>query len=487
MTHWDQDSPELNHGLAPLVSSVSARCAELGLSWSLHRPNGTHAGGSQDDASGMLESPHGAIVEDSASRARVRLDLRHRDEPLGSLVLTSTQRSYGLADAAEQLRRVVPSIEAMISDRLMISELEHDVADLADQMTDAYEMLELMYALGHSMASLDEPERFLSFTCERVLATLGFGYVAVHLPATADVGPSLAGRTHWAGDMGSDGSDDQLNRLMGLMGQTGLSLEAFNGPQAVVRPLRNDLGVVGIMVAGDKHREAGNVSSYDTKLIDAVGGLLSTFLTNCRLYNEQREMALGVLESLSAAIDAKDPYTRGHAQRVAYLSQQIALALGFDSAHAERLLVAGLLHDVGKIGVSEAVLRKTGRLTDEEFAQIKLHPEIGYRILKDLKGLDDVLPAVLHHHERLDGRGYPHGLAGDDIPLIARIVAAADTFDAMSSTRSYRSKLPRDEVFAELRRSAGSQLDPAVVNALLSLDFAEFDAMIEQHSQRSAA
>jgi HD-GYP domain-containing protein (c-di-GMP phosphodiesterase class II) len=173
-------------------------------------------------------------------------------------------------------------------------------------------------------------------------------------------------------------------------------------------------------------------------------------------------------------------------QRVAYLSEQIALGLGYEPADAERLRIAGLLHDVGKIGVSEAVLRKAGKLTDDEYEQIKKHPEIGYRILKDLKGLEDILPAVLHHHERLDGRGYPAGLRADDIPLSARIVAAADTFDAMSSTRSYRAKMPRETVLAELERSAGTQLDPAVVDALLLLDLEPFDQMIIEASGGTA-
>ncbi|MEL6795958.1 MAG: HD-GYP domain-containing protein [Planctomycetota bacterium] len=455
----------------PLLEKLASRCDELGVGLAYFGPDETEDG------------PAGEVSVTEGSRASVRLALSHRDDSLGSVVLTSMSE----ADAEARLQAVVPTIEAVIRDYLMISELEDDVIDLADQITDAYEMLELMYALGNSMASLDDPDRFLSFTCKRVRETLGFGYVAVHLPESADVGPMLAGKTHWDGSAQEGTDAEHLDRLLSVMAHSEMSLDAFNGPQAVVRPLRNDQGVVGVMIAGDKHREAGNVSSYDTKLIDAIGGLLSTFLTNSRLYNEQREMAMGVLESLSAAIDAKDPYTRGHAQRVAHLSYQIAIALGYDAAHAERLRVAGLLHDVGKIGVAEAVLQKSGKLTRDEYEQIKKHPEIGHRILKDLKGLDDILPAVLHHHERLDGGGYPHGLKGDRIPMNARIVAAADTFDAMSSTRSYRARLPREEVLAEIRRSSGSQLDPDVVDALLGLDFSDFDSMIEQHSKRSTA
>jgi HD-GYP domain-containing protein (c-di-GMP phosphodiesterase class II) len=141
-----------------------------------------------------------------------------------------------------------------------------------------------------------------------------------------------------------------------------------------------------------------------------------------------------------------------------------------------------VVHDVGKIGVPEAVICKQGRLTDEEFAMIKKHPEIGYHILKDLAPLRDVLPGVLHHHERYDGKGYPHGLAGENIPLIARVLAVADTFDAMSSTRSYRPALPRERVLAEFEKCAGTQFDPIVAKAMLTIDLTEYDRLVAEHS-----
>jgi HD-GYP domain-containing protein (c-di-GMP phosphodiesterase class II) len=133
--------------------------------------------------------------------------------------------------------------------------------------------------------------------------------------------------------------------------------------------------------------------------------------------------------------------------------------------------------------VPEAVLSKPGRLTDQEFALIKLHPEIGYRILKDIPMLEDLLPGVLHHHERFDGKGYPHGLVGMDIPLFARILALADTFDAMSSNRSYRSGMPRHMVRAEIAKNAGTQFDPQLAAAFATLDLAEYDRAFERHAQ----
>src|SRR5690606_19492982 len=158
---------------------------------------------------------------------------------------------------------------------------------------------------------------------------------------------------------------------------------------------------------------------------------LSVFAENAGLYADQHALFMGTLEALTAAIDAKDRYTCGHSERVAHLACELGLASGLSPAAAERIRIAGLLHDVRKIGVPESVLTKPGRLTDEEFGQVRLHPTIGHRILKDIPQLQDVLPGVLHHHERWDGGGYPANLAGEQIPLIARILAVADAFDAM--------------------------------------------------------
>jgi HD-GYP domain-containing protein (c-di-GMP phosphodiesterase class II) len=151
----------------------------------------------------------------------------------------------------------------------------------------------------------------------------------------------------------------------------------------------------------------------------------------------------------------------------------------------ERYRIAGLLHDIGKIGVPESILQKCGALTQEEFAQIKKHPQIGFNILKDVPSLEQILPGVLHHHERWDGLGYPAGLHAEQIPLIARCLAFADTFDAMSSSRSYRRSLPREHTLSELKRSASTQFDPALVDVFLSIDFADFDELLLAVAQPS--
>jgi putative nucleotidyltransferase with HDIG domain len=168
---------------------------------------------------------------------------------------------------------------------------------------------------------------------------------------------------------------------------------------------------------------------------------------------------------MTSAIDAKDQYTCGHSDRVARISVRLAKELGCDAEMLHTLYMAGLLHDIGKIGIDDVVLRKPGKLTDAEFEHIKEHPELGYRILADIKQLAAVLPAVLHHHEQWDGKGYPFKLAGDQIPMIARIVAVADAYDAMTSDRPYRPGMPLERVDEIFRKGAAQQWDADVIAA----------------------
>jgi diguanylate cyclase (GGDEF)-like protein/putative nucleotidyltransferase with HDIG domain len=183
---------------------------------------------------------------------------------------------------------------------------------------------------------------------------------------------------------------------------------------------------------------------------------------------------LATVEALAAAVDAKDPYTRGHSQRVSAYAAILAQALGDRPADVARVRLAGLLHDVGKIGIPDAILTKPGRLTDEEFAIIQQHSVIGERMLSRVPFLHDILPAVRHHHERWDGKGYPDRVAGDAIPRDAAILMVADSFDAMTSSRTYRPALPQEEAHRRIREGRNTQFSPEVVAA--------FDAAVAEGS-----
>jgi putative two-component system response regulator len=175
------------------------------------------------------------------------------------------------------------------------------------------------------------------------------------------------------------------------------------------------------------------------------------------------------IHALIRALEAKDYYTRGHSQRVTMYSVAIGKGMGLPPARIENLRRASILHDLGKIGVREAVLNKPARLTEAEFGEIVTHPEVATRILQHISFFHPLLPAIRHHHERFDGKGYPAHLAGDGIPIESRIMAIADTFDAMTSTRAYRKALPLDAANAEIRRCAGIQFDPDVAGLFLEI------------------
>jgi HD-GYP domain-containing protein (c-di-GMP phosphodiesterase class II) len=196
--------------------------------------------------------------------------------------------------------------------------------------------------------------------------------------------------------------------------------------------------------------------------------LVGTQRSNAHLYADLKDLLFGVIRALTSAIDAKDPYTSGHSERVARIAVRLAEQLGMSTNQRSDLYLMGLLHDVGKIGIEDGVLKKSGPLTPEEFRLIQSHVRIGVHILADLKKLQHLLPGVAHHHESIDGTGYPSGLVGESIPLEARILAVADGFDAMSSTRPYRRRLTPLQIDEIFRRGAGHQWDPNVVAALFS-------------------
>ncbi len=206
----------------------------------------------------------------------------------------------------------------------------------------------------------------------------------------------------------------------------------------------------------------------EVELIQPVASLIDTQRTNGKLYGELKELLFGVIRALTSAIDAKDPYTSGHSERVARIAVRLSEQMGLSANQRGDLYLMGLLHDVGKIGIDDKVLKKAEPLTPEEYRLIQSHVEIGVHILADLKKLHHLMPGVAHHHENYDGTGYPGGLKGDDIPLSARILAVADGFDAMSSTRPYRRRLTPLAIDEILRKGAGQQWDPRVVDALFA-------------------
>jgi putative nucleotidyltransferase with HDIG domain len=203
----------------------------------------------------------------------------------------------------------------------------------------------------------------------------------------------------------------------------------------------------------------------DAAILTPFAALLDLHVRSSGRYRDLQDLLVGLARSLTSAIDAKDSYTYGHSERVARIAVELGRELGLQEEELSDVFLAGLLHDIGKIGIRDAVLSKVEPLTSEEFEHIKQHVTIGYSILQNLRPINHLLPGVRNHHERYDGQGYPDGLAGEDIPLLARILAVADSYDAMTTSRPYRNAMSVPQVEEILSQGAGSQWDRRVIEA----------------------
>jgi hypothetical protein len=263
---------------------------------------------------------------------------------------------------------------------------------------------------------------------------------------------------------------------------------------AVVTYVAVNLALIGVVLVlgkmapvwGFRWRPIGNLAAGQLSygvfglLIAAPWGLIGPFSAVLVLLpmllarwafqqtSDQQQAHAATIAALCQAVETKDYYTRGHSERVSRGSALIAEAIGMRPERVGAIRYAGMLHDVGKLGVPTKVLQKAGDLTEEEFAAIQLHPMRGLEIVRDIGFLDEALAGIMHHHERMDGTGYPMGLAGAEIPVFARVISVADAFDSMTSTRSYRAARSLEEGIAELRRSAGGHFDPDLVEAFIA-------------------
>ena len=230
--------------------------------------------------------------------------------------------------------------------------------------------------------------------------------------------------------------------------------------------------LVGVLLVYDKVNQ-DKFSGEDAHLLVTIGSQMAIAIENARLYNVLQDSTLRTVQALANSLEAKDNYTSGHSERVTHYALLLAERLGLSDKMLQNLRYASQLHDIGKIGITERILNKPDKLTDWEFAAIKDHPVIGERIIQTLDFLDEVRAIIRHHHERWDGAGYPDNVLGEDIPLLARIMAVADSYDAMTTARPYRAALSRDAAIAELVHCAGSQFDPRLVAEFLEVLKAE--------------
>jgi len=240
----------------------------------------------------------------------------------------------------------------------------------------------------------------------------------------------------------------------------------FETRNIICVPVRVKEKIIGVLEAINKQGK-GKFDKEDLSLLNSLADQVAIALDNSRLYQELEEMFFQTAESLADAIEKRDPYTGGHTQRVTLYSQAIAKRLQLKPLEKKWLKIASVLHDIGKIGIEDHILRKPEPLSPEEFDIIKRHSDMGAEIIEHIRQLRESIPGVKYHHEQLDGKGYPDGLKGEEIPILAKIVAVADTYDAMTTDRPYRKAMEKEAAIEELKRCSGTKFDKGVVEAFI--------------------
>jgi HD-GYP domain-containing protein (c-di-GMP phosphodiesterase class II) len=425
------------------------------------------------------------LSSDSAERATVAefcLETGHR-EAAEELLAPSVRRDR------EQVDQIIAVLKYFHRDLCSAADDRRLSDQFTRQLSQSYEGMNVLFRMGRCLNSSSDADAVTKNVCDELARVLPFSWVAIWFREGEQVLPELAGRLTASGTLPCTPEllIEQGRRLCDrsasqpwthILLRDKNELATLARAEVLAEAISRGRSNVGVLLAGNKQGDDQDVSSEETQLLSATANFISVFHENMARFADLRGQFIGTIHCLSAAIDAKDPYTCGHSDRVALLASKMAAAMGMDRETVEQYRIAGLLHDVGNIGVPESALCKMGRLTDDEFAQIKRHPEIGYKILHDIPAMEQILPGVLHHHERWDGHGYPRALPGEKISMIGRCLALADTFDAMSSNRSYRKAMQRDVVLAEIKRTAGSQFDPKLADVFLSLDFHDFEASL---------
>ncbi|AAR34334.1 GAF domain-containing protein [Geobacter sulfurreducens] len=401
-----------------------------------------------------------------------------RTQVIGAVFMARTRDNPPFSDAETAIIRDLVSHAALVVSHMQLFDESLDMAlDLAGRIDVILTIDEINKAISSSLSR----ERIMETAMAQVERITGCEFVAIlqaengglkvmsshasglEIPAALRPGAplSLAGCTAWtAFRTGRSASIADLadTRKPGTVSRT---LLAAGIRSLLAIPLMSRDQVKGVLLLGDT--EPDKFARGETFTIEKIASQMAVALENARLYEDMRSLFFNTVSSLANAIDAKSPWTKGHSERVMHISTRIAKEMGLSEQEVEQIRLGGLLHDIGKIGVIEALLEKPALLSEDEFPPMRLHPEKGVAILAPIAQLKEVLPVILYHHERLDGSGYPEGLTGDHIPLGARIVAVADSFDAMVSERPYKHANTLTEALEELRAGAGSQFDPVVV------------------------
>ncbi len=393
-----------------------------------------------------------AAVEAGWSKRRV--DEWLRDQPYAS-------------DAV--LQKLLATTWAQVSSEGKEKQLRDELVDVAEQIEQTYEEITLLHSLTGNLELTRSPDEIAELCLARVRELTQAEGAAIwiqdHLGEfkfLKDGVLPLDGRGLARLCTRCDRRDWSKPFVKNRLAGTPLEREIPNLRNFVLCSIGDPGQQFGWLIHCNAPREFGSVQA---SLLQSIARILGTHLRNRALFQQNEDLYVSFVQSMVSTIDAKDAYTRGHSERVALVAKILAEQLGLTTSESEDIHLSGLLHDIGKVGVDDRILRKESPLDANEFEQIKKHPEIGCRILSGLVNLEHVLPGVRHHHESFDGTGYPEQLKGEEIPLMARILAVADSYDAMASDRPYRTGMPLEKIESIFRENKGPQWDPQVVSA----------------------
>ncbi len=377
---------------------------------------------------------------------------------------------------------------------------EEEIEMISSELSQTYEELVLLHKLSTNMRVTEPDSNFLQMACDNLTDIVSVEGIAILQEKTIEEEKRLvlvAGsglidiNDHMAAILHERLEEEILSGKEALLDSEVDSPFKYDWPgnvkNIIVLPLcgKDKIGtglsaeeqtsthIMGMMIAINRI-DRPDFDSTDVKLFNSVANGCAVFIENGKLFADLKELFIGSLKALTSSIDAKDQYTRGHSERVAFISRWIAERLVeqglLNKEQVHEIYLAGLLHDVGKVGIDETLLSKKGKLTKREYDVIKKHPSIGAGILSEIRQMSDIMPGVLCHHERIDGKGYPNGLTGEQIPVMGKILGLADSFDAMTSKRTYRDSLTLPEALAEIERELGKQFDRQIGRIFLNSD-----------------
>lgn len=360
------------------------------------------------------------------------------------------------------------------------------LARLARDKNQSDKALATIYKIGNEVNGEEDIDKLFISIMESIMEVTGAdrGFLLLKSegseqiePRVIRVHPKLANQAHVDLSLSRTIVNECINKNVAILSSDAMSDERFKSKETILLhnirsvvcvPLHTKTETLGAIYV-DSQMISGYFKEYDLELLIAIGKQAGVAIARARLHADLHNLFYSSIESIVTALDAKDPYTAGHSKRVKEFAVMLAREMGLSEALVDKVKLAALLHDIGKIGIPDHILRKPAALTQEEFEQIKRHPCLGAEILSKIPKMGEVVLAVKHHHEKWDGTGYPEGLAGTDIPLLSRVLCVADAFDAMTSNRAYRKNLNIEESILEITRSIGSHFEHHIAEAFLKL------------------